>query len=271
VPADSPQRRRPTHIGQVRHAGKFAAALLQTPTDWECFAAFPKAAYFHPRASGSRLGQVADSTYPDMVVLIDDQTTLGPLHFRVSGLLPLTISRGQRAHFDCDSQCEIWEGPMPTTGLDVRLSRQLLTELGNVEPLGTPELGVRVISALRVADLAALSRLLGGLGPGLTPAGDDILAGILLVSAAKGTLTEQTRIAISQVNTNRIAQDFLRAAAMGQCIAPSHDLLVALAAADARAARLAIEQLKELGASSGTSLAWGMLATAANKAPLSIQ
>ena len=46
-------------------------------------------------------------------------------------------------------------------------------------------LGVAV-HRLRQGDLAGVARAIGGLGPGLTPAGDDTLAGILLVARARG-------------------------------------------------------------------------------------
>jgi len=108
--------------------------------------------------------------------------------------------------------------------------------------------------ALDVGWLVALATRVGGRGPGLTPAGDDVLAGALLVAAAGGT-SGLADIAAA-VRTTEIASAFLRWAALGQCVAPAHRALTELAGGlrvGPGAAGLA-----GLGASSGRALLRGL-------------
>jgi Protein of unknown function (DUF2877) len=114
---------------------------------------------------------------------------------------------------------------------------------------------------LAAGDLRRAAELLGGRGPGLTPAWDDVLAGLLLAAAtlwgpgSRPALAE----AVAAAHTNDIAAAFLRWAARGQGIAPVHDLLYAVARGDAAAARRALGELRSFGASSGTDLAYGLM------------
>jgi hypothetical protein len=113
--------------------------------------------------------------------------------------------------------------------------------------------------AMRPERLAHWARRLGGRGPGLTPAGDDVLAGLLLVASATGLPAEPVRVAVAaSVPTTTIAMAFLRWAARGQCIQPAHTVLGALADGDLAAARAASAGLASIGASSGRALLFGI-------------
>ena len=114
--------------------------------------------------------------------------------------------------------------------------------------------------AAAVPDLAGLAAHLGGRGPGLTPAGDDMLAGTLLAARARrGPAAEPELAAVAaSVRTTEPAQAFLAWAARGQCIEPAHAVLLALAARDEDRAHAAASRLVAIGASSGAALLAGL-------------
>ena len=101
---------------------------------------------------------------------------------------------------------------------------------------------------------------LGGVGPGLTPAGDDCLAGILLVARIRGgEAAEAELVAVAgSVDTNDVAAAFLVWAARGQSIEPVHRFLVSAARGDATRATDALAALVGFGHSSGADLALGL-------------
>lgn len=112
--------------------------------------------------------------------------------------------------------------------------------------------------AVRAGAVEELAALLGGLGPGLTPAGDDLLAGLVLAARARWGSTAEGRLraAVDGVRTTRPARAFLHWAARGQSLAPAHDVLAALAAGGPDAGAAA--RLEGIGASSGRCLLAGL-------------
>lgn len=111
----------------------------------------------------------------------------------------------------------------------------------------------RAVECVDRGDLAGAVDALAGLGPGLTPAGDDALAGLLLVLGAYDRAAAVA--AADRARTNDIARPFLAWAARGQSIEPVHRLL---AAADAGGASAALADLLGFGHSSGADLAFGL-------------
>lgn len=100
-----------------------------------------------------------------------------------------------------------------------------------------------------------------GLGPGLTPTGDDVLAGALIALAAIGALDQRDRLAEAVLaeapeRTSALSAAFLRAAADGLPGEAIDDLLVALFASDHAALPALLDRLDRIGHSSG----WDMLA-----------
>lgn len=122
------------------------------------------------------------------------------------------------------------------------------------------------------AGAEAAASALVGLGPGLTPAGDDFIGGAffaraLLVragsvdaaaweAAASSVKTAATRL------THPIAAALLGDLLIGEGWAPLHDLAAALARGDARSALDAARRLIRLGHSSGWDLLAGFIAGA---------
>ena len=124
-----------------------------------------------------------------------------------------------------------------------------------------PELAAdweEVTRDLRGGDLLAASRRLQGRGTGLTPSGDDVLAGILLVGAIDPSRRRALTGLASGARTTRLSRAFLRWAAAGQSIQPAHALLDAAASGDQAGMRWAAASLAGVGATSGRALAAGV-------------
>ena len=164
-----------------------------------------------------------------------------------------------------------WLGPLPDpASLAAAAARTLISEaLASCRPsllLDPPwrdTVDPAVAAIGREAPLDALKIVaagLGGLGPGLTPAGDDVLSGILFAFRALGGPTvEPALIAVARaVRTTHLAIAILEAAAAGSHIEPVHDLVMAAAARDSAAAALAAAALNRFGSSSGSDIAYGL-------------
>ena len=117
------------------------------------------------------------------------------------------------------------------------------------------------------ASLETVLRLLGR-GPGLTPSGDDVLAGFLVGAAAFGLGVAPLRDAIAALAPTRttvLSAALLWHAARGECI----DELAAVAAAltslrrsDSVTAAGAVSRLLSVGHTSGAALALGLVTAA---------
>jgi hypothetical protein len=122
-------------------------------------------------------------------------------------------------------------------------------------------------------DLAGTVRSLVGLGAGLTPAGDDLLAGAMAGLEVFGTALEQPdvrklaarmrhEVVAHATATTPLAADLAEHAARGALVQPAADLCRAIAdrRRDAdRALAPAVERLLRLGHTSGRDLAEGLL------------
>ena len=164
-----------------------------------------------------------------------------------------------------------WLGPLPDEGLvSAAAGRARLTEaLGSCRASvltappwsDTVEPAVATIGRAEPLDaLRVVARTLGGLGPGLTPAGDDALSGILFAFRAMGgPSVEPALLAIARsVRTSDLGAAVLEAAAGGFHIEPVHDLVTAASADDAGAAAKAASELDRFGSSSGADIAYGL-------------
>ncbi|OQA14829.1 MAG: hypothetical protein BWY63_03070 [Chloroflexi bacterium ADurb.Bin360] len=136
--------------------------------------------------------------------------------------------------------------------------------------------GKRQVSPLTALDAAgksgdadafvAAAALLAGWGPGLTPSGDDFLAGLMLSFwAQKGEAARplcERIAAVALLRTTRLSGAFLQAAANGLADARWHALLHALTGAPGVMLKQATREVLAFGATSGLdSLAgflWGL-------------
>lgn len=117
--------------------------------------------------------------------------------------------------------------------------------------------------------LKVVTSSLAGLGPGLTPSGDDFLAGVLLALAlmrdhrADAEIAEIATLLLDTAapRTHVISAAFLRAAHAGEASERWHPLLDALAAGDVERIRAAAVPVIETGATSGADMLAGFVAT----------
>jgi hypothetical protein len=211
-----------------------------------------------------------------LMALCSTRAPRGPLHLRVTALptaapgCPVLVTSrclriGDHAY---PLPAPIWSPRLPPASALRAARRQVegwLPKLGPTLGLGpAPDAGPPgdALDALHCGDLLTFATLIGGRGAGLTPAGDDILAGALLVARVvhdrSPTGSWTLRQCAHRAPTNDIARAFLDCAAQGRCIEPAHALLTGLAAADRRAVQAAADELDRFGSSSGAALAYGI-------------
>jgi Protein of unknown function (DUF2877) len=114
--------------------------------------------------------------------------------------------------------------PSPT---NLRTIAPVLARLGHLDtvPNDVAHLWPAVRTAVEQAELHVARQLLQGVGGGLTPTGDDVLAGLLLFARwADPQSPEPTEVA-QQAATTVLSRCFLAWAARGQSIQPVHDLI----------------------------------------------
>ena len=165
------------------------------------------------------------------------------------------------AAFDEWTPSAVWEGLTHATGADEY-------------PAGKPTFMARlvrgqeayrrlIVAGLGSGDRAALvegARLLAGLGPGGTPAGDDFLVGAMAAAWLLGDAADAAAIAEAAAGrTSTLSAAFLCAAGRGELAAPWHTLLEALAAGQPERVEKAAMVLESIGASSGADALDGFI------------
>ncbi|CAA9352946.1 MAG: hypothetical protein AVDCRST_MAG24-1910 [uncultured Nocardioidaceae bacterium] len=116
------------------------------------------------------------------------------------------------------------------------------------------------LEALRQADPGAVPALLG-LGPGLTPLGDDVLGAWLATALATrhpGLDVVRRAVALSAgERTTTVSATLLACAARGEVVPEHRDLLVGLGADDRTAVEVALDALVSVGDTSGAGALLG--------------
>ncbi|MBX3046259.1 MAG: DUF2877 domain-containing protein [Anaerolineales bacterium] len=112
--------------------------------------------------------------------------------------------------------------------------------------------------------LREAARKLAGLGPGLTPAGDDLLLGAMYGQwatrpPAAAQQTAQEIAAIATERTHALSAAWLAAGARGEAAAPWHQLIDAIAAQDDAALQAAVMHILPTGHTSGADALAGFL------------
>ena len=193
----------------------------------------------------------------------------GPLHLRLRTLPRLEVGDPMEAtaahltigaHTVARAELVAWRPPVvPGPALAARAGAgiDLLPEAGS-SALAHDPAAAAVRDALRRGDLAAAVAVLAGRGPGLTPAGDDVLAGLLLVLAIVGRDRAELERAAASARTHAISRAFLLWAARGQSVAPVHHLLAALAGGDGVAVERHRSAVAALGQTSGADVLLGL-------------
>ena len=252
--------------------GLGARAVLSAGGRGVVAATFAKAAYLRLPAG--------------LVALVPPEVHSGPIHVRAA--VPMDrLATGDRVTVDGRwvragpvsldlAGATVWRGPLPSPA-ELAASAPLslgLLDAGPPSALSAPEFRSRADQAAACVDghdLRGALDALAGLGPGLTPAGDDVLAGVLLVERAwRGEAAEASLVDLAgEARTNDVARAFLTWAARGQSIEPVHRFLAATSGQDGVRARDALRSLSAVGHTSGADLALGVrLALRAVVAPV---
>jgi hypothetical protein len=243
-------------------AGPGAREALAVGGAGRVLARFRRACYLE--LPGGLVAVVPRSVHPGPVHLVVDEFLLGArggTTVRVEGGKLLVGGRPVDL-----SAARPWLGRLPdpaaTATADPLLARAAGRFMGGSALLdGRYRRQVRrFLDALRAGDLAVGAAALGGLGPGLTPAGDDALAAVLLHRRWADPAGEATlRSVASSVRTSVVATALLAWAARGQALAPAHDLLIAAASGDEDRALAAAQELSRVGESSGADFCLGLV------------
>jgi uncharacterized protein DUF2877 len=259
------KNRRPLRSGQRLEVGIGAAEVLAVPGEGVVLSRHRAGVWL--RLPGGICG------------LASGEAALGPLWAR--GQFPWEqLDPGRRVVVRCGDlvvggatlavsgpEVVVWRGALPRhQRVEAPPARRLaVAALAAARPpavLEAPLAGAaeRAASAVAGGDLRVAAAELGGLGPGLTPAGDDILAGLLLAARARfGPLVEAGLLTVAaSVATTDLSGAFLHWAARGQHVAFAHDLLTAAVRGDRSAVGAAVTALGAFGSSSGPGLAYGL-------------
>lgn len=267
APAVSPTPARPLRPAA---ASLLAPAWLHAdPVPVEVVAVFDRAVYLR------RDQDVLPLLAPDALLLPGALRVVAPadldaLEVRVGDRV--RVGQGQvRTHRGGVVVRRVWRPrPVPTAPLGEPARQAALAGLAGVGPLADL-LADRLTELARAslaeppASPAAPVRGLVGLGPGLTPAGDDVLCGLLLGLRATGRVAARSRLEQRVLplldRTSALSATLLRQAAQGYAVPPVVELLhawhrgagdPALAAAGRRVA--------SVGHTSGPALLLGLSA-----------
>ena len=238
-------------------------ALRAKAESWTVSASFPKATYV--------------CTPEWMFVVTSRSMPRGPLYLAVDAadvFVPpgtsVTISGSQlhlgTARLEAWESAEVWIGDVPDP-MGLRRHREMaiaalapLAQRSALQAEPFSRVALRALPALKHGHFSEVSRMLLGLGPGLTPAGDDALAGILIAARFLGELRQDVSALATAGSTSSLSLSFVRWAARGQAIAPIHAVLTAGAAGSERRCRAAVAELARMGATSGADCAFGIAA-----------
>jgi hypothetical protein len=241
---------------RVLRVGETAAALLAAaPQSGRVAAAFLRAAYL--------------SLPGGLFALVGPEAEPGPLHVHVTRLPAVAVGDPVRtaggvlclAGLPIPGRPGVWRAPpLPDPGRIGAIARTLRRVLDHEPDLDLG--GGPAESPVADGDLDVAAAALAGRGAGLTPAGDDVLAGLLLVARLRaGRTAESGLVALArQCRTHDISRAFLVEAARGRSVEALHDLLGAGADGDLAGARRACARLARVGHTSGLDLAYGVLA-----------
>jgi len=199
------------------------------------------------------------------VLLAPPRSPLGPLSILVAGLARGDLVPGDRAtvaggvlavgclHIELGSARD---APSPPPGpLAADWGPALAAALAAVGP--APASLAAGLEALTAGDLAGAVARLAGRGDGLTPEGDDVLAGY---AAWRWSCANAVRLPAQRCAP--LGRVYLRCAERGELPQPAAVVLAAVRAGDARAAARRAAGLGAWGASSGTALLRGLAAGA---------
>lgn len=266
------------------------AALLRGPLrPASVISIFPTAVYLRaePQRCGDKPGEAGHRRASEILAILTSDACrlpLGAILHRPAGQHPLISSRGPLQAFVGEGRITVgpltvrasgwWDPkprlPSPQPALLPEGMRELRSAVG--DRLHSPvrdvpaelcsQLGV-MRAALRRNDVTAALRAaqrMIGFGPGLTPAGDDLLcglmAGLTLLGHPQAARVGAGVLSLAPGRTTDLSLALLRHATLGQVDSELGSVIQALAGAGPL--RIALERLLAVGHTSGIALGLGL-------------
>ncbi len=193
------------------------------------------------------------------VIVLDGATSWDPVLPRIDR------AASDALHSHLRTLTDLIAAQAPAGGLarvSVERAGPVLTPLERSASLGLTDLSSGLRQANR-AQVARGARMLAGLGPGLTPSGDDVLAGCLLALAAlpdmDGASVREAIASSARHRTTHISTAYLDAAARGEASEAWHRLVAAMGTSDAVPLISAARQVLAVGETSGSDVLGGFV------------
>jgi hypothetical protein len=208
------------------------------------------------------------------VLVAPARSPLGPLSVLVAGLArgdlivgdPASVSGGALVVGTLRIELEDARAPSPPRAQDLAPQwRAALAAALEVVAPAPAELAAG-LELLAAGDLAAAVAQLAGRGDGLTPTGDDVLAGYAAWRWAAGA-----PLTVPAQRCAPLGREYLRCAERGELPETAARVLAAIRAGEPRAAARRAGGLAGWGATSGAALLWGMAAGAAQTSSRSVE
>jgi hypothetical protein len=243
-------------------AGLGAKEAMAGGGEGRVIASFPKAVY--ASLPGGILVLVAPDVHPGPLYLVLDGP---PPEVPADTRVQVGTRRIRVGEIDVDLRdAAEWAGALPSPA-QLAWGATLLTEVASDLASGSAlhadpfrDRAVDARSRLRAGDFAGMVDRLAGLGPGLTPAGDDALAGVLFIRRTIGDEDAEPVLidAARKARTSVIASAFLSWAARGQALSSAHNLITAAGRGDQDGCVAAGAALASIGETSGADFALGL-------------
>ena len=243
-------------------AGAGARELLERGGTGSVVASFSEACYVE--VGQLRIALVAPGIHPGPVHLVLDASPPRSERGR-----SVRVEEGalvvEGTRIDVASVTD-WRGSLPPPSA-VREHASAMAEVAQGAGRGSPLLAEpfagrasRARGLLKEGRLEEAAGLLGGLGPGLTPSGDDALAGIVFgLRAALGPGIEAVAVrAAARAPVGVFGRSALACAARGQALAPVHDLVSWVVREDRARGETAARAVAAVGETSGADLLVGL-------------
>ncbi len=235
---------------------KFARALFAGPG--ACRALVDGARGHVELVLSSSGGAYVRLGWSDWVLLTRPGEPFGPLSVAVDGLDRLELRPGTPAEV---TRGRLWVGgqSLSLERMRERPSSPTARAGSGVACVALPaapaplSVGIAALAGGRVADGV---RLLAGLGDGLTPAGDDVLAGYAAARVALGDPVSLSGAAAGR--SSELGLAYLRCAERGELPDVAARLLAAMCRGHVDEAVSAVPRLRTWGSSSGVALGWGI-------------
>lgn len=199
-----------------------------------------------------------------LMAVVNSAIPAGPLYLRIGERFP-PPALGAAVEVDRD---DMVIGTMrittacspvykPTVPYKIHRS-PLLADLPTNSPEALAAQWPKITAGVEGGALVEVQQFLCGRGTGLTPEGDDVLAGLLVVLAGDPEGRAGSMQLARSAKTTDLSKAFLTWAAAGQSVEQVHDLLWAANRCDRVSFLAALERVRNIGGSTGNAMLCGM-------------